>query len=65
MNGKDIKAVVDNLNIQYERHMSEIKCIVSAVESLQDVCDHEFVYDWHDSHYSYESCKFCGKERKI
>jgi len=38
---------------------------VTALESLQGVCDHDWVTDGHDHNFSYERCRTCGKEREV
>lgn len=31
------------------------------IEMFREKCEHKFEYEGHDSHYSYEKCKYCGK----
>ena len=32
------------------------------IEAAQDVCEHDMVYNGHDSHYNHEICSKCGWE---
>lgn len=43
---------------------NKLKDINNAISALEKVCDHDYVYSWHDSHYDYFRCKKCGKEIK-
>lgn len=35
-----------------------------AIRALQDVCEHEWASDGHDSHHSYKTCLVCGLRRQ-
>ncbi|WP_346237747.1 hypothetical protein ABDK00_001555 [Niabella insulamsoli] len=32
----------------------------TAIQALQEVCDHNYLYQGHDSHYEYYECTDCG-----
>ena len=43
----------------------EISKVEKAIEALQDLCVHEYLYEGHTSHEDYEVCKHCGDDRYI
>jgi len=42
----------------------EVSKIEKAIKALQEICNHKFIDNGHDSHYSYSICIFCGYERR-
>jgi hypothetical protein len=42
-----------------------LKKIAESIKSIQDICDHDKEYVYHDSHYRYYTCKKCGKIDKV
>lgn len=38
--------------------------IIKLKYEKEDKCEHNYVYDWHDSHYDYYVCLNCGKTLK-
>ena len=40
----------------------EMNLIGDEIEKIQRECEHEMVYDGHDSHYDYYRCSKCGFE---
>lgn len=76
-NGENlIKAVVNytgyNTDPIINRVLSErvvidetLKKISEAISSIQDLCKHEMVYEYHDGHYNYYTCNKCNKTDKV
>lgn len=54
--------VINGLNKTRNELTNELQKINNAIHSLQQICKHEWLYDWHDSHYSYFKCKHCDLE---
>ena len=64
MDQNTLKAMVDDLEYCKSELNDQLKKNRDAISALQAVCEHEFVSAGHDSHHSYEKCKYCGLEQK-
>lgn len=54
-----IQALVDEKGPLIER----LTKLDDAIRALQDVCEHDWKYDGHNSHEDYYVCNKCGKGR--
>ena len=52
---------IKDLRVREEALTLQITKIRKAIEAFQEVCDHKFEPDGHDSHYNWEKCTVCGK----
>lgn len=53
-------------NIKSKQHIlfDEFVDLCISTNKLQSICDHDFEYLWHDSHYDYYKCKKCNFEER-
>jgi len=40
-----------------------LNTVKSIIKGLQELCDHEYSYSGHDSHYDNYICKICTKQQ--
>lgn len=59
-----MKAVVKRLNEKRAYHEIEAGKCAKAIEVLQDVCDHKWASDGHDSRHNYKKCTECGRREQ-
>jgi hypothetical protein len=59
-----MKETIDRLRTEMLSHEAEVKKRRDAIRALQEVCDHDFVPDGHDSHHEYKRCTRCGLEKQ-
>lgn len=64
MDQTTLKAMIDDLEYRKSELKDQLKKNEDAISALQAVCEHGFVSAGHDSHYSYEKCKYCGLRQK-
>lgn len=55
---------IASLRTEETRLEDRLKTVREAIRQLQELCDHKFERDGHDSHYDYERCKICGKTQR-
>ncbi len=53
------KEMMDPLFQKRKELNAESLKIDNAIKALQDICDHDYVSDGHDSHKSHYKCKMC------
>lgn len=63
MKGELVQPAMGSLLDAQRELQAKLKNINEAVSALQAICEHDYVYSGHDSHYSYEVCKYCQHER--
>jgi hypothetical protein len=61
----NIEAAIAELQKERATVDQRLRELDAAIGALQKVCAHDFVYDGHDSHYSYERCKKCDKQQQV
>lgn len=57
----DIQQIIEERNSLSER-LKDYDAVISA---FRKICKHEWEDNGHDSHYHYQICKICGKEKRI
>lgn len=55
-----MKKTFKELHDKKEKLEKELEKVDAAIEALQEVCDHDMVYDGHDSHHNYHKCSICN-----
>lgn len=55
-----MRETIKKLNDELVHHDQEAEKRRKAIRALQDVCEHEWVDDGHDSHNNYKRCTKCG-----
>lgn len=52
--------------IKKERDLTAARLVKldAAIKAFQEVCNHEWEPNGHDSHHNWEKCKLCGREDK-
>ena len=58
------KKIITELNQERDSLMQKIHKIDAVIEAHQAICNHKWVSDGHDSHYSYVKCSICGETEK-
>jgi|CXWK01.1.fsa_nt_gi acetylglutamate kinase len=53
---------IKNLFKDKETFEKKIEKIDEAIEALQELCEHKWISDGHDSHKNYKKCSICGLE---
>lgn len=61
---ESVDSVLNTINNENNVIKEHIELVKSYIQEKQDNCEHDFVYDGHDSHYDYYTCKKCGKSCK-
>jgi len=59
---EDIKRIIPPLLDEKIILLSKIKKIEKAIESLQDICEHDWKNNGHDSHKDHYICEICNLE---
>lgn len=59
-----MKETIQKLNKQLDEAAKKTHSIREAIESLQRVCEHDWVDAGHDSHHYYSECSICGKRSR-
>ena len=54
------KDVIDQLEKELKSLNEERNKVISAINSLQALCEHKFVVIGHDSHKDHYKCSICG-----
>ena len=53
------KEMMDSLFEKREVLYKEVKKIDQAISTLQEICEHDYIGDGHDSHRDHFKCKIC------
>jgi len=61
---KELTAEVSRCKEESEKNLEKAKKAKAVIETIQDLCDHEYVADGYDSHKSYWKCTYCGRREK-
>lgn len=56
-----MKLDINELSKKRDKLLKEADKLDRAIKALQDVCEHDWVDDGHDSHHNYGKCKICGR----
>jgi hypothetical protein len=64
MDQNTLKAMIDDLEYHKAELIEARAKTDEAIRALQEICEHKFVADGHDSHNSYEKCKYCSVQQK-
>jgi len=56
------KESVEPLHEERKKLHEKLAKVNKAIKALQDLCDHDFVEDGHDSHKTHYKCSICSKE---
>lgn len=57
-----MKETFKKLEKGYKDASEECRKFREAIEALQEVCEHDYKDDGHDSHKDYYKCAICGHE---
>jgi hypothetical protein len=54
--------LIEKLFSQEKELMDRLANVRVAIQALQKLCEHVWVYNGHDSHYNHYVCSKCGEE---
>jgi mRNA-degrading endonuclease YafQ of YafQ-DinJ toxin-antitoxin module len=57
------KKLMDDLYEQQKEKRGELAKISKAIESLREICDHDWKYKGHTSHEDCYECIICGESK--
>lgn len=60
----DVPQYVKDLHEQRDEYRRKARAIDLILTELCGINGHDMVGDGHDSHYSYEKCRVCGRTEK-
>ena len=64
MDQNTLKSMIVDLEYREAELNAQLKKTKDAISALQEICEHDFEYQGHDSHSDWVKCKYCGKEQK-
>lgn len=64
MNQNTLKAMIDDLEYRKAELIDQRAKTDDAIKAIQEICEHDFECQGHDSHSDWVKCKYCGKEQK-
>jgi len=56
------KELIDPLHKERKKLYKQAAAIDKAIRALQDLCEHDWKEDGHDSHKTHHICKICSKQ---
>lgn len=61
----EIEKTIHFLTVQKQRFEQRLKEVEQAITAVQNLCEHNYQTEGHDSHYDYEKCQWCQKTIKV
>lgn len=55
---------IEDLRKEQKTLEERLTKINTAIRAFQEVCNHVWEDDGHDSHYNWEKCKICGESTR-